>query len=134
MQDEISKIENRLEKLKRPIKMDSDDDGGSDGGGRSDDGGQPSTPGKRYKPRLPRTGVPEKDSYDALMDTCNKLKNAKYYPLVDLPRVSDSELQSLASKGLVKGRKSDDGRFTPVLPDTAPPTPVRDDNFPPSAC
>ena len=53
MQDEISKIENRLEKLKRPIKIDSDDDGGGDRGGRSADGGLPLTPGRRYKPRPP---------------------------------------------------------------------------------
>ena len=37
MQGKISKIENRLEKLKQPIKMDSDDDGGGEGGGGSDD-------------------------------------------------------------------------------------------------
>ena len=37
MQGKISKIENRLEKLKQPIKMDSDDDGGGDGRGGSDD-------------------------------------------------------------------------------------------------
>ena len=70
MQDQISDIENRLEKLKRPIKMDSDDDGGvGDGGDGSDDGGLPPTPGRRYKPRPPHPAPrPEKDSYDQLMD------------------------------------------------------------------
>ena len=76
MQDQISDIENRPETLKRPIKMDSDDDGGGgDGGDRSDDGGLPPTPGRRYKPRLPRPAPPpEKDSYDELMDRYNKLR------------------------------------------------------------
>ena len=76
MQDQISDIENRLETLKRPIKMDSNDDGGGgDGGDRSDDGGLPPTPGRRYKPRLPRPAPrPEKVSYDELMDRDNKLR------------------------------------------------------------
>ena len=104
------------------------DDESGDGGGGSDDGGLLLTPGRRYDPRA---GLPGKDSFDALINRYNKLKNAKYYPSVGLPRVSDSELQILASKGLVKGRKSDDGRFISVLSDTPPPTPVRHDYFPP---
>ena len=43
----------------------------------------------------------------------------------------DRELQTLRSKELVKGRKSDDGSFITVLSDTLPPTPVRDDYFSP---
>ena len=52
MQDEISKIENRLEKLKHPIKMDSDsdEDGGTGGGGgdgsADGNGSLPLTPGR----------------------------------------------------------------------------------------
>ena len=52
MQDEISKIENRLEKLKHPIKMDSesDEDGGTSGGGGDGsgdgDGSLPLIPGR----------------------------------------------------------------------------------------
>ena len=52
IQDEIYKIENRLEKWKRPIKMDSDSDynggTGSGGGGGSGDGddGLPPAPGR----------------------------------------------------------------------------------------
>ena len=77
------------------------------------------------------------------MERCNKLKGSKYYPplppgpipreLVDigLARAPESELESLRSKGLVKGRKSEDGQFIPVLPDTPPPNPIRDDYFPP---
>lgn len=68
--------------------------------------------------------------YDALMNRYNKRKNAKHYLPVGLPRVSDSELQSLASKWLVKGSISDDGRFIPVSPDTLPPALVRDYYFP----
>ena len=77
------------------------------------------------------------------MERYNKLKGSKYYPplppgpipreLVDigLARAPESELESLRSKGLVKGRKSEDGQFVPVLPDTPPPNPIRDDYFPP---
>ena len=73
--------------MKQPTKInfDLDDDGdtgGGDGGG-GDGCGLPLTPGRRpryYKPRLPCPAAsPKKDSYDALMDRYNKLKNTKYY-------------------------------------------------------
>ena len=41
-------------------------------------------------------------------------------------------MENLRSKGLVKRSKSEDGRFIPVLPGTPPPTPIRDDYFPPT--
>ena len=34
-------------------------------------------------------------------------------------------------KGIVKSRKSDAGLFQPMLPNTPPPTPIRDDYWPP---
>ena len=142
MQDQISDIENRLETLKRPIKMDSNDDGGGgDGGDRSDDGGLPPTPGRRYKPRPPRPAPrPEKDSYDELMDRYNKLRGWKYYPprppcplplpplysVTSYPLIPPpSDLQHLRSKAT--GRAS----YIPGMPDKPPPTPIRDDYFPP---
>ena len=58
MQDQVSDIENRLEKLKQPIRRDSDDDGcgRGRGGGGGGDGGLPPTPlpptaVRKYKPR-----------------------------------------------------------------------------------
>ena len=89
------------------------------------------------------TPCPDTDSYLALMERYNKLKVSLYYPpcpppptpreLVDigLARISESELENLRSKGLVKGRKSEDGRFISVLPGTPPPTPIRNNYFPP---
>ena len=153
MHDQISDIENRLTKLKRPKKMRTDsgnDEGGGAGGGSggSDDGndGIPPTPARQshYRPRPPcPTSHPDTDSSEALMERYDKLKVSKYYPprppgptprdLVDigLARVPKSELESLRSKGLVKGRKREDGQFIVVLPDTPPPTSIRDNYFPP---
>ena len=34
-------------------------------------------------------------------------------------------------KGIVKSRKSDAGLFQPMLPNTPPPAPIRDDYWPP---
>ena len=42
-----------------------------------------------------------------------------------------TELERLADRGVVKKRRSKEGRFRPVLPDTSPPTPIRDDFWPP---
>ena len=118
IQDEIYKIENRLEKWKRPIKMDSDSDynggTGSGGGGGSGDGddGLPPAPGRPswpryYKPHPPPASCPP--TYATLT-----------YPVIPTP----SELQFLRSKDTV--RRSD----IPILPDTPPPTRIKDDYFP----
>ena len=40
------------------------------------------------------------------------------------------ELDLLKDKGLVK-RRSYEGSFVPVMPDTPPPTPIRNDYLPP---
>ena len=42
-----------------------------------------------------------------------------------------TELERLADRGVVKKRRSKEGRFRPVLPDTSLPTPIRDDFWPP---
>ena len=135
MQDQISDIENRLEKLKRPIRRDSGDDGGGgwSGGGSRGDGGLPPTPlpptpVRKCKPRS------EKDSSDELMDRYKKLKTSRLpRPLTPRPSYSDmtypllpsfNDLLHLRSKAT--GRPSMSG-----MPDTPPPTPIRDDYIPP---
>ena len=129
MQDQIAVIENRLEKLKQPTKIDFDsDDNGHTGGGRgggSDDGSLPSTPVRQlryYKPRPLRPAPPpEKDSYDELMDRYNKLRSSKCYP----PR-PPRPLPHPPSYSKATGRASDiPGHLTP------PPIPIRDYYFPP---
>ena len=142
MQDQVADIENRLEKLKQTIKMDSDDNGSAGGGGDgSGDGGLPPTPGRRYKPHPPRPASrPEKDSYDELMDRYKKFRRPKYYPPCSprpLPRPppysamaylltqTPSDLQHLRSKAT--GRPS----YIPEMRDTPPLTRIRDDYFPP---
>ena len=109
--------------MKRPTKInfdvdDNGDTGGSDGGG-SDDGGVLPIPGRPRPPRpAPR---PEKDSYDELMNRYNKLRSSKYYPTRP-PR----PLPRLPSYSKATGRVSDISGHV-----TAPPTPIRDDYFPP---
>ena len=130
MHDQISDIENKLERLKQPIRRDSDDDGGGSGSGGGDggDGGLPLTPVRKYKPR------PEKDSYDELMDRYNKLKSSRPpRPLTSLPSYSDTTYPLLPSFNvLLHLRSNTTGRPSmPGMPDTLPPTPNTDDYFPP---
>ena len=135
MHDQISDIENRLEKLKQPKRRDSDDDdggGGGSGGGRSDGGLLPTpilpTPVRKYKHH------PEKDSYDELMDRYNKLKSSRPpRPLTSLPSYSDTTYPLLSSFNvLLHLRSNTTGRPSmPGMPDTLPPTPITDDYFPP---
>ena len=133
MQDQISDIENRLEKLKPPIRRDSDDGGGGgNGGGGGGDGSLPPTPlplipVRKYKPR------PEKDSYDELMDRYNKLKSSRPpCPLTPPPSYSDTTYPLLPSfNDLLHLRSKATGRPSmPGMPDTPPSTPIRDDYFP----
>ena len=42
-----------------------------------------------------------------------------------------SELQRLSDRGVIKKRRREEDCFIPVLPDTPPPTPIRDDFWPP---
>ena len=135
MQDQVSDIENRLEKLKQPIRRDSDDDGcgRGRGGGGGGDGGLPPTPlpptaVRKYKPR------PEKDTYDELMDRYNKLKSSYLpRPLTLPPSYSDTTYPLLPSfNDLLNLRSKATGRPSmPEMPDTPSPTPIRDDYFPP---
>ena len=83
MQDQISDIENGLEKLKRPIRRGSDDAGGGGGSGGGS-GGDDGVPVRKYKPRS------GKDSYDELMDIW-KLKTSRLpRPLTPPPSNSDT--------------------------------------------
>ena len=129
MQDQISDIANRLEKLKRPIRRDSDDGGGSGSGvGGGGDGDLSPTPVRKYKPR------PEKDFYDELMDRYNKLKSSRpRHPLTSPPSYSDTTYPLLPSfNDLLHLRSKATGRPSmPGMPDTPPPTPIRDDYIPP---
>ena len=65
MQDQISKIENRLEELRKPINVNdnSDDDTGTPGGGGGGRGGDDRTP--------PRP--PHRDEFDDLTRRLNRL-------------------------------------------------------------
>ena len=42
-----------------------------------------------------------------------------------------AELELLADRSAVKKKRSKEGRFRPVLPDTPPPSPIGDDFWPP---
>ena len=134
MQDQISDIENRLEKLKRPLRRDSDDGGGGgNGGGGSGDGSLPPTPlpltpVRKYKPRS------EKDSYNKLIDRYNKLKSSRLpHPLIPPPSYSDTTYPLLPGfNNLLHLRSKATGRpRMPGMLHTLPPTPIRDNYFPP---
>ena len=129
MQDQISDIANRLEKLKRPIRRDSDDGGGSGSGvGGGGDGDLPPTPVRKYKP------CPEKDFYDELMDRYNKLKSSRpRHPLTSPPSYSDTAYPLLPSfNDLLHLRSKATGRPSmPRMLDTPPSTPIRDEYSPP---
>ena len=126
MQDQISDIEYGLEKLKRPIRRGSDDDGGGGGSGGGS-GGDDGLPVRKYNRS-------EKDSYDELMDRYEKLKTSRLpCPLTPLPSYSDTTSPLLPSfNDLLYLRSKATGRPSmPGMPDTLPPTPIRDDYFPP---
>ena len=70
MQDDIAKIENRLEELKRPINFnDSNDETRGPGGGRGDDGPPPPLP-----PTSGRRSA-ESHAYGPLMGRLEKLQH-----------------------------------------------------------
>ena len=161
MQNQIANIENRLEELRKPININdnSDDDtgalGGSGGGGRGDDGTPPRPPGRdefdertrRFRlcgnqpslpprrPRIPRPDV-EPDLCDILNNRFNRLRYGSITPNQEdkilAKRLSERQREiAQIPKGPVKSRKSNVGLFQPILPDTLPPTPNRDDYWPP---
>ena len=132
MQDNIAKIKNRLEELKQPINFnDSDDETRSPGGGGGDDGAPPPLP-----PTSGRRSA-DSDAYGPLMRRLEELRHGLVPPGREAQqrdlRLAErkTELEGLADRGVVKKRRSEEGRFRPVLPDTPPPTLIRDDFWPP---
>ena len=132
MQDNIAKIKNRLEELKRPINFnDSDDETRSPGGGGGDDGAPPPLP-----PTSGRRSA-DSDAYGPLMRRLEELRHGLVPPSREAQqrdlRLAErkTELERLADRGVVKKRRSEEGIFRPVLPDMPPPTLIRDDFWPP---
>ena len=163
MQDDIINTENRLEKLKRPININynNDDETGRPGGGGGDDGGgddgtppRPPTRTRRddgfdeltkrlnrlhspaYPPRPPKPNPRGIDMHDVLTKRLNRLRYGETMPTLEEKTLAkrlaerNRDLSQLP-KGAVKARRSDIGLFQPVLPDTSPPTPDRNDYWPP---
>ena len=142
------------------INDNSDDDTGVPGGtgGRSggDDGTPPRPPGRDEfdeqtrrlnrlcgnhpslpprRPRVPRPDV-EPDLCDILNNRLNRLRYGSITPNQEekilAKRLSERQREiAQIPKGTVKSRKSNAGLFQPILPDTLPPTPNRDDYWPP---
>ena len=87
-------------------------------------------------PTLDRRSA-ETDAYGSLMRRLEEL----WHGLVPPSRKAQqrvfrfaerkSELQRLSDRGVVKKRRREEDRFRPVLPDTPPPTSIRDDFWPP---
>ena len=122
-----SKIE-----LKRPVNFnDSDDETRSPGGGWRDDGAPPPLPttsGRRSA---------ESDPYGPLMRRLEELRHGLVRPSREAQQCElrlaerKAELERLADRGAVKKKRCEEGRFRPVLPNRAPPTPIRDYFWPP---
>ena len=132
MQDDIAKTGNRLEELKLPINFnDSDDETRGPVGGGGDDGAPPPLP------PTPSSRSAESDAYGPLM---RRLEEVWHGPVLSSREAQQRELrlperkaewERLADGGTVKKRRSKEGCFWPVLPDTLPSTPIRDDFWPP---
>ena len=111
MQDDIAKIENRLEELKRQINFnDSDNETRSPGGG-GDDGAPPPlppTPGRRSG---------EFDAYETLMERFDEIRYGPAPPTREAQqrelRLAErtAELERLKDRDVVKKRRSKEGRF-----------------------
>ena len=93
-------------------------------------------------PPTPRRGKnKEIDYYVLLMNRYRQLRYELSSPTAEekqeilnwvLKRADrNRELESFKAKGLVKITKSDAGPFEPVLTDTPPPTPIRNEYWPP---
>ena len=143
------------------INDNSDDDTKwSGGGGGVDDGTPPRQPGRdefdeltrrlnrlrgnrsplppprtSRRPRVPTPDV-EPDLCDVLNNRLNRLRYGSITPNQEektlAKRLSERQREiAQIPKGTVKSRKSNAGLFQPILPDTLPPTPNRDDYWPP---
>ena len=158
MQGDIINMENSSEKLKQPVNINynSDDEaGGPGGGGEGDGGGDDGTPlrpttrrriddgfdelSKKLNrlPRPPKSEPKEIDMRDVLTNRLNRIRYGKITSSLEektpAKRLTERnrELAQLP-KCAVKARKGDIGLFQPVLPDTPPPTPDRNDYQPPA--
>ena len=140
MQDQISNIEN--------VNDNSDDNTGASGGGGSGvDDGAPLRPSRRYEfddltRRLNKLHEPigksrvqfddEPDMRDVLNNRLNRIRYGTITPNQEdkilAKRLAERQREiAQLSKGKVKSGKSDAGLFQLILPDTPPPTPIRDD-------
>ena len=97
-----------------------------------------SPPRTLHRPRVPRPDV-----VPNLRDVLNnKLNRLRYGPItsnqeekISAKRLSERQREiAQILKGTVKSRKSDAGLFQPILPDVPPPTPSRDNYWPPPHC
>ena len=134
--------------------------GGSGVGGGSDDGSPPRPPGRDKfdkltrrlnrlcgnhpplpsprmpcKPHVPRPDV-EPDLCDVLNNRLNRLRYGSITPSQEekilAKRLSERQKEKVQiSKDTVKSRKRDVGLFQPIWPYTLPPTPIRNNYWPP---
>ena len=114
MQDDIINMENRLEKLKRPININynSDDEaGGPEGGGGGEGGGDHGTP-----PR-PRTRRCRDDRFDELAKRLYRLCAPAYPPKQPKPDPRGIDMHDVLTKRLNKLRY---GEIPPSLEEKAP--------------
>ena len=114
MQDDIINMENRLEKLKRPININynSDDEaGGPEGGGGGEGGGDYGTP-----PR-PRTRRRRDDGFDELAKRLYRLCAPAYPPKQPKPDPRGIDMHDVLTKRLNRLRY---GEILPSLEEKAP--------------
>ena len=93
-------------------------------------------PRKLRRPRVPRPDV-EPDLLDVLNNRLNRLRYGPITPnqeeKISAKRLSERQREiAQVPKGTVKSRKIDVGLFQPILPDTPPSSPNRDDYWPPT--
>ena len=103
-------------------------------------GNHPALPPPRtpHRPRFPRPDA-ELDLRDVLDNRLNKRRYGSITPNQEekilAKRLSERQREiAQIPKGTVKSRKSNVGLFQPILPDTPPPTPNRDNYWPPPSC
>ena len=109
MQDDIINIENRLEKLRRPVNINynSDDEPGGPGGGGGGDGGRDDG-----TPPRPPTRTRRDDGFDELTKRLNRLRAPAYPPKPPKPNPRGIDLRDVLTKRLNRLRY---GEITPSL-------------------
>ena len=97
VQDDIINIENRLEKLRRPVNIsyNSDNEAGGPGDEGGDDGG-----GDDGTPPRPPTRTPRNDGFDELTKRLNRLSAPPYPPRLPKPNPRGTDMRDVLTKRL----------------------------------